>query len=468
MYKIKTNNRILITTLILFCLFLTLASTSEAHVLIIGDSRSDLPDCYEHAVEANDELKDQGYETLLLTRTNATSSNVINGMKDADTIIYIGHGTTAGDKSTGSTNAPYGICTSDGTIWAIGNKLSLSSNGANSFTSPAKANATFIAVHTCYSFGRAGSTLYNNPYESTYYFSAPYVSNGGNYFATSYCKAFLQLIKNGGTRTFAEAWNQMHVSGTWTPKIVNGRTIYLTTGQSYGNYWDAYVGTGMSAVILPSANTVKAYTQPIKPASVTIKQADLYISKVTKTTYYYYVTVTNKGTATAGTNYLRVWYGKKAFNFKVNKLAAGKSQRIAVKISKFGSYSNVKYRKTMKADYYNAVKEKYETNNQYTTPAPKADLRIVSMTRKGKYYYIKVKNYGNAKANKNYLRIYYGSKGKNVAVKALNPGKYTTVKIRTSYLGKYANKKYTKTVKVDYYNKIIESNKANNIKKLKK
>lgn len=368
------TKKIMMITIIASLLLLTFISinTSEAHVLIVGDSRSDLPDTYEHAVEANEELQSEGYDTLLLTRKSATTENIIKGMKDADAVIYIGHGTTAGEKTDGTTKAPYGICGSNGIIWAVGNKLSLSSSGTNSFVSPTKPTATFIAVHTCYSFGRAGNKLYKNPYESTYAFSAPYVSRGGNYFATSYCSGFLKLLDDGGSRTFAQAWNKMNVQGQWTPKKVNGRNIYLTTGQSFGSYWDAYVGTGMNTVILPKAANVQAYsataannwykTVPANPAS--IKRADLVVTKIVKKGRYYVITVKNQGTATSAKTTLRMVYKKKVRTATVKALAKGKSTTIKIATRYFGKYAKKRYTKMVTVDYKNKVKELNEKNNK--------------------------------------------------------------------------------------------------------
>jgi len=64
-------------------------------------------------------------------------------------------------------------------------------------------------------------------------------------------------------------------------------------------------------------------------------------------------------------------------------------------------------------------------------------------------------------SNTCYLGIKIGNYVKTVKVKALDYGQNTTVKITIPT--KYISKKYTKTIKVDYYNKVKEENKTNNI-----
>jgi hypothetical protein len=65
---------------------------SEAHILIIGDSKNDFPVCYQEASTLAADLRSRGYPVLDLYRGTATSENILKGMYGADAVIYAGHG----------------------------------------------------------------------------------------------------------------------------------------------------------------------------------------------------------------------------------------------------------------------------------------------------------------------------------------------------------------------------------------
>ena len=94
---------------------------------------------------------------------------------------------------------------------------------------------------------------------------------------------------------------------------------------------------------------------------------------------------------------------------------------------------------------------------------------IDSVKKSKKVYKISFSNVGDIKSKSCYLVITYKKKIlKKVSVKSLNivlerPQK--TVKIAIP--SKYANKKYTKTAIIDYYDKNKENNKKNNKYKFK-
>lgn len=86
------------------------------------------------------------------------------------------------------------------------------------------------------------------------------------------------------------------------------------------------------------------------------------------------------------------------------------------------------------------------------------DLGISSIKKKGNYYYIAVKNYGDATARSSYLGTYvYGHKITKTYISSLKPGQYKTVKL---YIKSYYSKKF----KADYTNLVSETCESNNVK----
>ncbi len=86
------------------------------------------------------------------------------------------------------------------------------------------------------------------------------------------------------------------------------------------------------------------------------------------------------------------------------------------------------------------------------------DLRIAATKKSGNYYYITVKNYGDATARSSYLGTYiYAHTTKKTYIPYLQPGQYKTVKV-------YANSYYSKTFKADCTNLVNEIYEYNNVK----
>jgi hypothetical protein len=92
---------------------------------------------------------------------------------------------------------------------------------------------------------------------------------------------------------------------------------------------------------------------------------------------------------------------------------------------------------------------------------PDLSINNKSIKRSGNTYSIKVTNNYYGFSNVCYLGIKVGNYVKTVKVKALAFSQSTTVKVTLP--SKYISKSYTKTVKVDYYNKVKEETKNNNI-----
>ena len=86
------------------------------------------------------------------------------------------------------------------------------------------------------------------------------------------------------------------------------------------------------------------------------------------------------------------------------------------------------------------------------------DLRIGTTKKSGNYYYITVKNYGDATARSSYLGTYvYGHKTIKTYIPYLKPGQYKTVKV-------YVKSYYYKTFKADCTNLVNEIYESNNVK----
>jgi subtilase family serine protease len=86
------------------------------------------------------------------------------------------------------------------------------------------------------------------------------------------------------------------------------------------------------------------------------------------------------------------------------------------------------------------------------------DLRIAATKKSGNYYYITVKNYGDATARSSYLGTYiYAHKTINTYIPYLKPGQYKTVKV-------YAKSYYYKTFKADCTSLVNEIYESNNVK----
>lgn len=87
-----------------------------------------------------------------------------------------------------------------------------------------------------------------------------------------------------------------------------------------------------------------------------------------------------------------------------------------------------------------------------------SDLRIAATKKSGNYYYITVKNYGDATARSSYLGTsIYSHKTMKTYIPSLKPGQYKTVKI-------YVKSYYSKTFKADCTNLVNEIYEYNNVK----
>ncbi|MDI6644386.1 MAG: PKD domain-containing protein [Methanobacteriaceae archaeon] len=247
----KILSLIMIFSLFSFSFILSL-STSEAHILVIGDSNNDLPDFYNKAVEVANKLKNQGYEVLELYGEDATTKNILKGMYDADAVIYIGHGGYQSGNyngNGGTATPPFAIVGSNGYIWGIGDKMR---EGWSSplFYAPFKQNIPVILLHACFSTGWVGNKEVANPVETIYNFASMFVGANANYYASAYGDEIIDDFLNGATN-FADANNKNY------EKIVTS-TLYSNTlvwRNDHGH--TAFVGDWSG--VFPSVASTTAY-----------------------------------------------------------------------------------------------------------------------------------------------------------------------------------------------------------------
>ncbi|MGZ7119401.1 MAG: right-handed parallel beta-helix repeat-containing protein, partial [Methanobacterium sp.] len=208
---IKKKN--ITTILILISIFFGLTgiiNTSEAHILVIGDSLSDTPSFYDEAKQIAFDLKQRGYQVLELYRSNATSENILKGMYDADAVIYVGHGAyQAGNYNNngGSASPPFALVGSDNYIWGIGDKMNEGWNG-NLFYAPFKPTIPVILFHVCFSTGWVETKQVDNPIETIYNFARMFTGVKANYYATAWNGAEIVNDFLDGAVNFQDANNQ--------------------------------------------------------------------------------------------------------------------------------------------------------------------------------------------------------------------------------------------------------------------
>lgn len=138
-----------------------------------------------------------------------------------------------------------------------------------------------------------------------------------------------------------------------------------------------------------------------------------------------------------------------------------------------GTNPNYSYKFTKAGKYdvsviaYNSYLNIVDSRTTAVNIESKSDLTISCLTKSGSNtYYANVKNIADASASKSSLKMEYSKYYKVVSTPALAPDKSAKVKI--VFPSKYSTKKYNKTVKIDYNNKVSERNENNIQKTIKK
>jgi PKD repeat protein len=250
---------VLLITIGFFC-FLSFISTSEAHILIIGDSLSDYPQALQETQSIANELKLRGYHVVELYQNNATAKNILKGMYDADAIIYAGHGGYQYgnyDNNGGSATGPFSLvgappssADSSNFIWGVGGQMR-EGWSVNLFEAPFKANIPVILLHACFSTGWVEDKEVSNPIETIYNFSNMFTSAGANYYATAWNGAEIIYDFLNGAQNFLEA-NQQNYEILTNSTAYNGAEIWKNQ-QGYAAFVGDWLGT------FPTASQTTAY-----------------------------------------------------------------------------------------------------------------------------------------------------------------------------------------------------------------
>ncbi|ADZ10027.1 APHP domain protein [Methanobacterium lacus] len=226
---------------------------SSAHILIIGDSHSDIPDAYSETKSVASLLKSKGYQVYEVYRNNATTKNILKGMYGADAIIYAGHGGYKSenyDSNGGSASAPFALVGSNDFIWGIGNKMREGWNG-KLFSAPIKNNIPVLILQSCFSTGWVDNKEVANPTATVYNFARMFTGTGANYYATSWIGAdFVKDLINGA-KNFKEA-NKLNYDPITKSTVYKNTTIWRN---NHG--YSAFIGNWLGT--FPKANKTTKY-----------------------------------------------------------------------------------------------------------------------------------------------------------------------------------------------------------------
>jgi hypothetical protein len=253
--------------------------SSEAHILVIGDSNGDIPESYSNANSVAKQLKSKGYNVLELYRENATSKNILMGMYGADAIIYVGHGgyeTGHYDLNGGKATPPFALVGYDDWIWGVGDKMREGWD-PKLFTAPIKQNIPVILLQACFSTGWVEDKEVSNPVGTVYNFAHMFTGSGANYYATAYDPSAITGFLNSAN-TFAKANSQ-----NFYEKISKFDTATKVWRNLHG--YAAFVGNWN--VHFPSVSQTTAYNSEAAEAwynsdrSKNPYQSDLVVTQVT-------------------------------------------------------------------------------------------------------------------------------------------------------------------------------------------
>ena len=276
--KLEVKNINIKKAFILLFLFFCLAGTvktSEAHILIIGDSASDFPISYQETSQLAADLRQRGYQVLDLYRDDATAENILKGMYGADAVIYAGHGGYQSgnyNNAGGIANPPFSLVGSDDFIWGIGNQMR---EGWDSdlFTAPFKSGIPVFLLHACFSTGWVEDNQVANPTETIYNFAQMFTGADANYYATAWNGAEIIYDFLNGASNFQDANNQNYEKIT-TSTLYNGVEIWRNN-----NGYAAFVGDWNGQ--FPSASQTTVYNAAAAEAwynSNRVLNDDLYVN----------------------------------------------------------------------------------------------------------------------------------------------------------------------------------------------
>jgi hypothetical protein len=363
LYDIQQKLLSFVLIAVLFGFIFAFLPTSEAHILVVGDSNN-----YQEASKLGSDLQAKGYDVLGLYKENATAKNILKGMYGADAVIYAGHGGYMSgkyDESKNNTPAspPFALVGQDDFIWGVGDQMKEGSSGTP-FTAPFKQNIPVILLHACFSTGWVGNNEVSNPTETIYNFARMFNGAGANYYATGWNGAEIVYDFLNGATSFADANNKNYEKIT-TSAVYNGTQVWRNshgTAAFVGN-WSGKFPTAAETTPYDDVAAEKWYNgiltgtpsnPPSNPPSSSAKP-DLVVTNAYKSGNYLYVTLKNQGTANSGAFYTRASYGNNYRNIYIYGLKSGESKN-------YGVYFPYVHG-TVNADYYNKIVELDENNN---------------------------------------------------------------------------------------------------------
>lgn len=434
--------------------------TAQAQIVIIGSpysSDSPLPaDYLTDAKGIATSLKNKGYtgnKLVELYGKDATSTNILKAMYNADAVIYVGHGGYQYghyNGNGGTATPPYSLVGSESSnnleyIWGIGDNMR--QGDGELFTAPFKSNIPVFLFHACFSTGDVEGKQVANPVETIYNFANMFTGAGANYYASAYFGGdIIKSFLNGATN-FWDANNKLTYYGEKLAK----KSTYLESN-IYRSYDNSVAFTGNWAGTFPSLSQVTDYNDTAAIA--------WYNSKAPKASFSYIPTSGLKiGTLISftGSAYDPDGDTNLTLDWNFGDGATSTSDVAYHTYTKNGTYK-VKFKVT---DSYGKSFTASKLITVGTTVVLKPDLYIVSIKKSGSKRYVKIKNKGTATSKGVYLRVWPGKSSKKhykqVYVKSLKPGASTTVKI-TKYYYKHGK------AKVDYTNRVSEKSETNNVK----
>lgn len=493
MYK---KNLMCLTFLSVFVLSFICIPVSDAHILVIGDSNSDIPQSYSDAKSVANLLKSKGYQVIELYRANATTKNMLKGMYGADAIIYAGHGGYESghyNLNGGIATPPFALVGSNDFIWGIGTRMR-EGFGGKLFSAPIKKNIPVILLQSCFSTGWVDDKEVANPTATIYNFARMFTGAGANYYATAWTGAEIVRDLVSGSKNFATANNQNYEKIT-TAHIYKGVKIWKNL-HGYAAFVGNWLGSFPKAFQTTKYNETAANAWYNSDRSKNPFQSDLTVTEVKaplKAIKGTRIILSNTlaNTANVGSSafyvnyYLKrsyrspnIYLGKRFYN-TINAKSSIKlytSLRIPSRVASGSYYIMVYIDSGQNNPELNEKNNIKLSSNKVLVVSPHRDLIVTGITAKLKgskknilYTSNTIKNSGTISTSNFWVNYYLkrkGTSGRGTYVgqsyfTGLEAGKskHEDITIRTS---RVSQSKYFIAAYVDSHKTVRESNEKNN------
>jgi PKD repeat protein len=288
----------------IFIFSMGIMPSAQAQIVIIGSPSDDLPGDYLSDAKAiAAKLKAKGYtgnKLIELYGKNATSTNILKAMYNADAVIYIGHGGYEYghyNGNGGTATSPFSLVgyapSSDSSgnefIWGVGDNMRQGWSGSL-FTAPLKSNSAAFLFHACFSTGDVGGTEVKNSAETIYNFSRMFTGAGASYYASAYYGG--DIIKEflDGATSLSDANSKLDYSG----EKLNSAAIPIGGTYIWRSNDHSVAFTGNWAYKFPSASQVSDYNPVAAAAWYAGDKTKLLVSAFTSAQNYIPTEVTFK------------------------------------------------------------------------------------------------------------------------------------------------------------------------------